>query len=97
MRAGGAEHDRVAVGLCIEYQSRAQRAAGPGTVIDDDLLAQHFAEFRRQHACKQIGAAARRERHDHAHGARRVGLGVCHGGAEQRGRQSGDGNHAAKT
>ena len=76
MRASGAQQDRVAVGLRIEYQPCAERAAGAGTVINDDLLAERFAEFWRQHTCEQVGTAAGRKRHNHPHGARGVGLGV---------------------
>jgi hypothetical protein len=36
-----------------------------GAIVDDDVLAQHFAKALRDRTAKDVGLATRRERHDH--------------------------------
>jgi hypothetical protein len=47
----------------------AQHAAGPGTVVDHDLLTEGFTELIGDDACLRIGYTTSRPRHDPADGA----------------------------
>src|SRR5262249_33779826 len=64
-RAGVAEDQRVAVGIAFRDRACADRAAGTGTVVNDDLFAEQFTHLLRDTAADNRGAAAGRER-DHA-------------------------------
>ena len=70
-RAGGIARrhhgDRVAVRVGARRNLGADRAAGARAVVDDELLAELLGQPRRQQARDDVGAAAGRERHDHAH------------------------------
>src|SRR5260221_548647 len=49
-------------------------AARAALVLDDELLPELFAEFRRERPRRDVGKRTRRERHHDAHGFRRPGL-----------------------
>src|SRR2546430_6655916 len=49
VRRGNGEQ-RVAIGRCARHLRRGERAAGAGTVLDDDLLAPALAELLREMA-----------------------------------------------
>jgi hypothetical protein len=74
MGADRAAYQRVAVGRRLGHELGAERAAGAGTVVHDDLLAPGFAQLLRDQAAQDVGRAARLERHDIAYGFRRIGL-----------------------
>ena len=57
--AGGADGERVAVGIRLGERRQADVAAGAGPVVDDDLLAEPFAELGRDDAHGRVGRAAR--------------------------------------
>jgi len=78
----------VAIGRRLRGEFRADIAVRAGAIVDHELLARRVAERLAEHARDEIGAAARRIRHDHAHSARgeRLAGGGCAGG-EQRGKQ----------
>jgi hypothetical protein len=63
--AAGDVDQRVAVGLRAHGGLHADRAARARSVVDDDGLAQRIRHFLRDDARHDVGAAARRERHDH--------------------------------
>ena len=52
-------------------------AAGAGAIFHDHRLAQALLQLGRDQARQRIYGAARRERHDDAHGLGWVGLRVC--------------------
>ena len=64
-RGSGAEQG-VAVGCGMRCDFEADHAAGPRPIVDDHLLAEHFAEFYRQHARHCVIRGADALRHDHA-------------------------------
>ncbi len=72
VRRGGAEQQRVTVGLRLGDLLGADRAAGAALVLDHDLLAELFRQRHRQDAREDVGRAARRERHDELHRLVRV-------------------------
>ena len=61
------EQQRVAVCRRSGDELGADIARRARPVVDDDLLAPCFGELLAEQACEQIGAAARRVRHDPAH------------------------------
>ena len=65
-RGDRAHEDRVAVGRRFRGELRRDIARGAGTVVDDHLLAEPFAQLRRQRARRRVRAAARRETDQHA-------------------------------
>ena len=69
--ARAAQQDRVAVGLRPCDGLGADRAAGTRAIIDDDRLSQQLSHFLSDEAGREIGDAARRERHHHAQRANR--------------------------
>src|SRR4029079_12733005 len=71
--AAGNDREGVAVGRGFHADLRAERAAGAGAVLHDDLLLQRLGQLLRGDARDEVGAAARRERRDEADRLRRVG------------------------
>ena len=64
----GRYHDQgVAVWGGARDDLGADQTAGASAVVDDELLAELLRQTYRHHARNDIGAAARRKRHDHAH------------------------------
>ena len=61
-RAGGAEHQRVAVAVRLRRDRGADRAAGAGTVVDQARRAEILAELLTHHARPPAGRTARRGR-----------------------------------
>ena len=62
---GGQRHQHgVAVGLGLEHGRRPNRAAGARAIVDHDRLPENFAEAQRHRPRRDVGLAARRERHD---------------------------------
>ena len=61
-RRGGEQ--RIAVGRGVGDEFEADHAARPRPVVDDDLLAEGFAEFGRKRARQQIGTSADTLRHN---------------------------------
>ena len=51
----------------IRDQLGADDAAGPGTVLDDDLPAEPLGQVRGDHAADKVVETARRERNDDPH------------------------------
>ncbi len=79
----------VAIRIGLGDDRFADGAAGAAAIFDDELLAEHLAEFGVNDARRGVGAAGRRIGHDDAH--RPVGpSAVCAraGAHERRGRQS---------
>ena len=66
------EDQRVAVGLRTLHGVHRDIAGAAGTAFDDDLLLPGFGELRSDQARQELGAAARRERHDEHNGLVRV-------------------------
>ena len=64
-RAGIAIEQGVAVGISGSRRPRRQRAAGTGTIFDDDALAQDLLHLLRHQARHHVGLTAGRRRHDH--------------------------------
>ncbi len=63
-RADRPHADGVAVGIGFRRQIEADGERPARPVVDDDLLAEFFAEFGAENARDRIGRAARRLRHD---------------------------------
>ena len=84
-RAGVDQRDHAAVGRTLGDHPHADGAARAAAVVDDDRLAERFAELVGKDARDDVGAAARRERHDHGDRARGAGLCLRRGAAEKRG------------
>ena len=74
-----AHQQRVAVGRRLGDDVVADDGAGAGAVIDHHLLAELLGEFLRDDAADDVGAAARRRRHDQPDRAVRVILRLCAG------------------
>jgi hypothetical protein len=85
-----ADADGVAVGRGAGDPADADRAAGAGDVLDNDRLAERGAHALGHDTPNRIGRASGRERHDHHHGARRIGLRHGKAGAAQDGGECGD-------
>jgi hypothetical protein len=81
------EHHRVAVGRRLGARIRADHAAATAAVVDDDLLAEYFAQFLPDGARDDVGACARRVGDDQPYRPVRIaGLRVERGrGQQQRG------------
>lgn len=62
----------VAVGRRLGDVIGADVAARPRTVLDDELLMQHFAHLRTHDAADNVGRTTGREWDDHAHRVRRI-------------------------
>src|ERR1700694_3199168 len=77
--------------------AHADIAAGAGLVLDEELLAELLAELLSEQARHDVGWAARRERHDDAHGMARIGraLGVTRSVACARDDQRREGERGA--
>ena len=92
--AGTDEDDGIAVGFGLGGDLRADDAARAATVVHHKSRAQVLREFLRDDAAEVVGAAAGRERHDHAHRTR--GILLRHGrnreanGCDRRDQYSGD-------
>src|SRR5207302_5090533 len=91
--ADGAEQERIAVRRRVRDALGAGHAAGAPDVLDNHLMAQHFAHALRHHAAEHVGWSARRERNDHRHRLARIALRQRRTGdgdreRENRGRQS---------
>ncbi len=65
--AGGDQHQRVAVGRRFGCKIQTYDAARAGTIVHHDGLSLPRAEFLADRAHRDVGAAAGRRRHDHAH------------------------------
>jgi len=86
-----AHQEDAAVGRGFGHRIGAKRATGAPAVLDDDGLAEHLRDARRQQPRRDVGAAAGGERYDDAHRTRRSrGLGE-YAGWQPRGRQGQDG------
>jgi hypothetical protein len=64
MRAGIGEPERVAVGVRVRDLASTDAAAAADAVFDHERLTQALAELLRHQPGDDVGAAARRERHD---------------------------------
>ena len=73
MRPGRSEQQRVAIRLACDQRGRADVAAGAGPAHHGERLLQSVGILIRHHARQNVGVAARRERHDDLHRARRIG------------------------
>jgi hypothetical protein len=73
----------VAVGRRLRDHIRGGIAAGTGTVLDDDGLAERFGELLAHDAREQIDGATGHERHHDPDRLRRIGLRRGGHGAEQ--------------
>ena len=73
-KSGREQAERVAIRRRVGNLLRPEHAACARPVDDDDLLSQLSFQELDEGPCRQIGAAARRERHDQADGFRRIGL-----------------------
>jgi hypothetical protein len=63
----GGEEQRVAVRLRLGDKIGGDSAARAWLVLNDEGLAEGFAEMLRGHACKAVGIAARGKGHDDGH------------------------------
>jgi hypothetical protein len=61
---GRHQQQRVTVRRRLGGERRAERAAGAAAVIDYDRLAQALVQLLTEYAADNVGAAARRVRHD---------------------------------
>ena len=78
------EQDRVAVRRGHLHRLGADQAGRARLVVDDDRLAEQLAELVGDHAADEVGGAAGRERHHHAHRLVRIGLRQRGGTAHRR-------------
>src|SRR5260370_444013 len=74
MRPHLADLDGVAIGAGANRWGRAGGAAGPGDVLDDELLPEHAREVLTDDAANNVGCPAGSERNDHCDRPRRIGL-----------------------
>ena len=72
--ADGAEQHGVAVGPGVGHAPAAGLAAGAADVLDDHVLAEHFAHARRHDAAEHVGRAAGGEGDDHGQRMGRIVL-----------------------
>ena len=72
--AGGREPDGVAVRRGLRDPVAADRGARAADVFDHHRLPEQLRELGRERAGETVGRAAGRERHDPAHGFRRISL-----------------------
>ena len=92
MRGGRRHQQRVAVGIAVGDEGRADVGAGAGLVDDGERLLERGGILIRHHARQDVGVAAGRERHDDLRRARWIVAlgdagGRCRDG-EDRGRHS---------
>ena len=59
------DQDGVAVRRSLGGELDAEIAVGAGLVLDHDLLAEHARQMLADEPGRDVGRAARRERHDH--------------------------------
>jgi hypothetical protein len=69
---GTCRRERVAVARRIGNDLEGDDAACAGTIVDHHRLSPSLHESRANDASDGVGRAARRERHDHANGFRRI-------------------------
>jgi hypothetical protein len=65
-RAGGGHQKRVAIGRCLRDHCAADRTAGTGPALDDQLRPQSLLDALGAQPHQQVGGAARSKRVDHA-------------------------------
>src|SRR5258708_7300676 len=67
--------------MCVKSRSGSNGkfldSAGPGAVLDDEILLEAFTEPLPHEPPQRVGGAARGKRHDDAHRLCRPGLSVC--------------------
>ena len=73
---GRALEDHAAVVGRVEQLLRGETAAGAAEVLDEDVLAEHLAEYRHDLARDGIRDAAGRVRHHQRHGLALADLGL---------------------
>ncbi len=73
-RRVGAGRNRVAVGIGLHQRLQADGAVGAGAVLDEYLLPEPLGEMLGGKARDEVGAASRRERHDHLDRPLRPGM-----------------------
>jgi hypothetical protein len=91
----GIQQHRVAVGRCLRRGARADRATRAAAVVDHDLLAEDLRQLGRQRPRHRVGAAAGRERHDHANRLGGPLLGVHRKRGEQGDGEQGSTEHSS--
>src|SRR2546430_16291141 len=69
--------DRIPVGCCLSCPARADRTTPAGGVLDVELLSQLLGQPLRDQARDNIHLPTGRERNDHPHRPRRIGLCPC--------------------
>jgi len=74
-KAARSDQDGIAIRLGFEGQFYADQSARSAAIVDHELSPQQLREFLRNPACKDVGAAAGRERHDNAHRLCGISLG----------------------
>jgi hypothetical protein len=72
----------VTIGLCFRGLAHADVAAGAADIVDIELLSELLAQFLSNRPRKDIGRAAWRKWHDHAH--RSFGIALGSGDARNR-------------
>ena len=93
VRAPVAADQRVAIGRGARDPADADASGGAGDVFDDDRLPERAPHPFGDDAGNEVGAAARRERHDHGDRPRRIGLS---GGARDAAERGGDSTHICR-
>ena len=69
-------HDGVTVGRRFRDDLGSELAAGAAAIVDHDLLTEGLAQFMRDDAADDVGAAAGRKADDHPYRFRRIRLSV---------------------
>ena len=88
-------HDQsVAIRVRLRDHAAADIAAGAGTIVDDDRLPETRGQFVLDEPHQNVGAAAGRKWHDHAHRLRREALRV--GLTGRKGQHRGGGRKQAR-
>jgi transposase InsO family protein len=72
---------RIAVRGCFRDYARAYRSRAATAIVDDELLAEAGRQLAEEDPRKRVGAAARRERHDHSHRLHWIALCMCNAGS----------------
>ena len=93
-RERAVDQDRVAVGRRLRHHVGADRAAGAGAVLDDDILSELPADLLHHDARDDVARTARTERHDHGDVARRPVL--RGGGSGEGGKRKERGQNGAR-
>src|SRR5262245_29680137 len=83
------KQDGVTVRSRSRSDTHAKISASARVVLYVELLTETARQISRDNAGKDIGWAAGRKWHDHAHGPRRVGLRLCHPRNERHSRGAG--------